>query len=316
MQSTEILRWKLDPSLEREIAQHYKSKLAPSFTGRGAHAISQEFTFDESAPKLTFEEISSLLNYVDRGFLSGGIKGIGLELGGGPATIASLIANFPSVTKMYSMDACAAIVELAPEVISELSPEHGDKVIPCVGEFNNIELPDSSADFLFDFFSLHHSDDITKTFKELARVLKPGGIVICLDKARSDALTDADIQALLDIEYDDKAKTQMHVPLDSKHTRRMNGEFEYRLREWKSAFLGAGFTGFEHFNLARPVSGNPAVRFAKRAFAKIPPRIQARVSKMLVPIDKPGVPISADHRVYTPLVNHFPKEISLMIATK
>lgn len=312
----ETLRWKLDPNLEREISQHYKAKLAPGFVDKTAYTIAHEFTFDQSAPKLTFKEIAGFLTYIDRYFLAGGLKGVGLELGGGPATIASLIANIPTVEKMYSMDACSQIVDLAPVVIKDLSPKNGYKVIPCVGEFNNIELPDNSVDFLFDFFSLHHSDDITKTFKELGRVLKPGGIVICLDKARSDALSDSDIQALLDIEYAEKDKALMHVPVNSKHTRRMNGEFEYRLREWKSAFTNAGFTSFEHFNLARPVSGNPKIEGLKYMFAMLPPRIQARITGMFLPKDKPGVPISADHRVYTPFVNNFPKEISLMIARK
>jgi ubiquinone/menaquinone biosynthesis C-methylase UbiE len=310
-----IETWPLSPGLEGEMLDHYKAKEAPSFAGRGAPAIVGEFTFDDVAPELTMEDCEALLCWSEQ-LLPKPLSGVGLEAGGGPGTWSALIARSLKVEKMYALDACSPIVALAPEVVRALLPGQEQKVIPVVGDFDNLQLADSSIDFVFDFFSLHHSVDQQRTFTEFFRVLKPGGIVLCFDKARADALTDNDLKALLDKEYPEDFKRKMGVPPGVPHTRRMNGEREYRLREWREAFVSAGFSRFEHYNVARVTSHNALVAAGKRLFAKLPPRLQSLYTWLVIPASKPGVTISADHRVYSPLVQKFPKEISLMIATK
>lgn len=312
----EILKWPLDPALVHEMAEHYKAKEAPSFQGRGAAAIVNEFTFDDVAPNLTLEECEEFLRYVERAYLHRPLSGDGIEVGSGPGTWSALLARSPRVGKVYALDACEPVVALASEVLDALIPGQEEKVVPVVGDFDNLQLPDSSLGFAFDYFSLYHSLDQRRTFKELYRVLRPGGVVVCFDKARADALTDADLEAMLDQEYSADFKKKMGVVPGVSHTRRMNGEHEYRLREWRAAFIGAGFSRFEHFNIARPISGNPLVALVKRLFAALPPRLQAVYTSLVIPASKPGTTISADHRVYSPLIVHFPKEISLMIATK
>jgi len=42
-------------------------------------------------------------------------------------------------------------------------------------DFNQIPIPDNSVDGLYDFEALCHSSDLARTFRELYRVLKPGG---------------------------------------------------------------------------------------------------------------------------------------------
>lgn len=312
----ETIFWTIDPSLKEELSTHYKSKLARDFMERSPKEIINEFTFDDDASVLSLSEAESFLSYVRKGFLHGALKGIGLEVGSGPGTWSALIARIPEVKKVYAMDACEDIVALTPRVVDHLLPTEQGKVIPCVGEFNNIELPDASLDFVFDFFSLHHSSDLPRTMKEIARVLKPGGALVCFDKARSDALTDNDLDTLLEKEYGEAMKKKMGIAEGVRHTRRMNGEYEYRLSSWRDACLSNDFSSFEHFNIARTVNSNPRVAFFKRMFANLPPRLQALITKFFVPVHKKGMTISADHRVYSPLVERFPKEISLMIGWK
>ncbi len=313
----EILHWPLDPILAKEMNEHYKARKAAGFVGRGAHAISHEFTFDEEAPALTFDECEAFLHWVERSFLPASLHGVGVEMGAGAGTWSAIIARAPAVEKIYALDACEPIVALAREVVPALAPGSEGKVIPVVGDFDRLALPDASLDFAFDFFSLHHSTDIGKTFHELARAMRPGGVVLGFDKARPDYLTEEELEALLEVGYPPEFKVKMGVAPEILHTRRMNGEREYRLKDWRGAFLSAGFSHFEHFNIARTVSGNPLIAHGKALFAMLPPRLQTHLTRFFVSPEKRGGPnISSDHRVYSTLGRHFPKEISILIATK
>jgi SAM-dependent methyltransferase len=230
--------------------------------------------------------------------------------------MSSILAKKPEVEKMYSVEVSANLITELMPVVAEyiLGKENVNIVVGCIGEFDNIELPDNSLDFVFDFFALHHSGDLKKTLAEIYRVLKPGGVLVCFDKARDDAMSEADLERLLDIEYPASFKEKMGIDPKVKHTRRMNGEYEYRLKDWRQHVLHAGFSSMEHFNVARTVSAMLLVRAAKYALSLLPPRLQAHITR-LFPIT-PTSNISANNRVYTPLVNHFQKEISLIIGYK
>jgi len=313
----ELLHWPLDPSLTAEMNAHYKARKAATFVGRGAYDISHEFTFDEEAPDLTFDGCEAFLRWVERSFLPAPLHGVGIEVGAGAGTWSAIIARAPRVEKVYALDACEPIVALVEEVVPALAPANEAKVVPVVGDFDHLALPDASLDFAFDFFSLHHSTDIGKTFRELARVMKKGGVVLGFDKARPDYLSEADLTALLDIEYPPAENVRMGLAPDAHHTRRMNGEREYRLKDWRAAFLGAGFSRFEHFNIARTVSGNLVIARGKALFAHLPPRLQTHLTRLFINPEKRGGPnISSDHRVYSALGRHFPKEISILIAVR
>ena len=311
-----VIHWRLSPLLEEELKGHYKSHLASTFLGSSAEEIIREFTFDNVSPKLSISDSERFLSYVEKQFLPGGFRGTGLEVGAGPGTWSALIGKGEKVERVYALEACEPIIKLAPKVTTLLLPGKENKVTGVIGDFDNMELPDESLDFIFDFFSLHHSNDINKTFRELYRVLKPGGFVLCFDKARPDYLSEKDLEALLNVEYDSEFKKKMGVSPEIKHTRRMNGEKEYRLKDWREAFLGSGFRKFEHFNVARTVSGNKLIALGKKVFSLVPPRLQTLMTRLFISFDKREVNISSESRVYTELVNNFPKEISLMIARK
>lgn len=310
------MSWDMPQGLRDELNSHYKTRLAPLLTtGTPMGAISA-ITFDGVAPGLTLDDVGKFIDFVDKGFLSGGIRGVGLEVGAGPGTFSALLAKRSGVEKVYAVDGCEAIVKgLMPSVVAHILPgASAEKVVGVVGDFDHVMLPDASVDFVFDFFSLHHSDELGRTLREAARILKPDGFVFCFDKARDDRLSDRDVEALLDAEYPEVFKRSMGIDPKARWTRRMNGEKEYRLREWRARFLENGFRTFEHFHLARIRSANPLVKAAKTVFALLPPRIQARLTDLL-PL-KPQNNLSPRHRAYTSLLERFPKEISLMIAYK
>lgn len=311
-----IVTWEMPQALKDELNSHYKTRLAPLLKNGTPLGAIQAITFDGVAPHLTLEAVERFVDFIDTQFLSNGLRGVGLEVGSGPGTFTALLAKRKRVEKVYGVDACEAIVrELMPAVVSYLMPSGSEeKVVGAVGDFTHIGLPDASVDFVFDFFSLHHADDLGQTLREAARILKPGGFVFCFDKARDNNLSDQDLNAMLDREYSEAFKRTMGVDPTQKWTRRMNGEKEYRLKDWKKSFLENGFQAFEHFHIARIKSNNPLVKALKTLFSFLPARVQARITNLL-PL-KAQNNLSPDHRVYTALLNDFPKEISLMIAYK
>ena len=113
------------------------------------------------------------------------------------------------------------------------------------------------------------------------RALAPGGSVICFDKARADRLSDADLDALLDTEYSAETKKHMGIEASVRQTRRMNGEREFRRKDWERLVRGAGFTQFSHTHLARCQSSQRPIRWIKQLIGCLPLRIQRFVLRYI-----------------------------------
>lgn len=313
-----ILRWQVNPELKKEAEENYRTNFAVGLKDREPIEIIKELTFDGVAPKIEIADIERLFDFVETNFLPRKLLGVGLEVGGGPATFSSILAKRPAVQKMYGVEVCQPIVELlAPKTADFILGGQSDKVTAVVGDFDHMELPEGSVDFIFDFFSLHHSNDLIITLKECLRILKPGGFVFCFDKARPDHYTRQDLDELLDAEYGDDYKKQFGLPLGPKLTRRMNGEKEYRLKDWQEAFLGAGFLNFKHYYLAKTFGRNPVTRAVKDLLSSLPTPIQLLLNRFL---PKPKFShkfiIAQNNRIFSRLINKFPKEISLLIALR
>ena len=139
--------------------------------------------------------------------------------------------------------------------------------------------------------------------------------MVCFDKARSNTLTNDDLEKLLDQEYSAAAKEKMGLDPKLKVTRRMNGENEYRLKDWEQAFKTAGFAKFEHYHLARLSSGNVVFGLIKKLIALLPVKLQVSVTNL---IGRKGNKnnLEINNQVYTKLINNLPKEISLMLVWK
>lgn len=314
----EILNWRINPELKKEAEEHYRTKFAISLKDRDPLIIIHQITFDGVAPSIEIKDIENLFDFVDKNFLKGKIKRTGVEVGSGPATFSSVLAKRDSVEKMYAVEVCQPIVEfLMPKVAKYILGERKNKVVGAVGSFDNMELLDESVDFIFDFFSLHHSNDLGITLRECQRILKPGGFVLCFDKARPDHFRREDLDELLDAEYPARDKEKLFgVPASQKFTRRMNGEKEYRLNDWIQAFKNAGLSKVEYFYLAKVV-GNRLSKFIKNLISFLPPKMQIYINSLLLqPKFSHKFILSSKNRIFSKLVNPFPKEISLLIAYK
>ncbi len=295
----EIQYWPVNPVLKKEAEENYRTRFALSLQNKNALSIMWELTFDGAAPKMTVDKIEALFDYVERHFLKKPIAGVGVEVGAGPLTFSSILAKRPAIQKMYGIEICQPVIEkLFPKVARYILGEQSDKVIGVVGSFDEIQLPDDSIDFIFDFFSLHHSLDINVTLKECHRILKPGGFIFCFDKARPNHYSQSDLDELLDTQYG--PDYHRHFDID-----------------WQRAFLGAGFSKFQDAYLAKTLSNSLVTRTIKNTISFLPPRLQQPIQAVLPKPKFNHKFILADHnRVFVPFINHFPKEISLMVAYK
>ena len=159
------------------------------------------------------------------------LHGTGLEIGSGPGILSnSMLKIFKNIKKIY-------LLEKVPNtyyLMKRVAIENGtlDKLECIIGSFNDIKLEDNSLDFILDFDSIHHSENFQLTIKEISRVLKPGGVLLCFDRAQPNYISQQQIQDMLDIEYSNEYKLENNIDINKRFNRRMNGEHEPLLKEW------------------------------------------------------------------------------------
>ena len=314
----EKLYWRIKSELQKEADDNYRTNYALKLKDKEPLQIIRELTFDGVVPDVTVKDIENMFDFVESKFLKRKISGVGLEVGSGPGTFSSILAGRKNVEKVYGVEVCRPIVEtLMPKISGYIFNGQTDKVIGVVGSFDEMELPDESVDFIFDFFSLHHSNDLAITLKECRRILKKDGFVFCFDKARPDHYEKQDLDELLDTEYGEDYKKRFGLPLGQKLTRRMNGEREYRLKDWQEFLKGAGFSRMDYFYLNKTNGGGFLAVLIKKIISLLSIRVQLFVDEYLPEKrydHKFGLEVK--NRIYTKFLNPFRKEISLVIAYK
>jgi ubiquinone/menaquinone biosynthesis C-methylase UbiE len=313
-----ILNWHIDNKVKNEAEEHYRTQFALSLKDESVLDIIRAITFDKVAPNIVFSDIQDLFKYVDDKFLDHALRGTGLEVGAGCGAFCSALATIPKVKKVYGVEFVESIVNtLMQKVVKETAQDQENKVIGCIGDFDNIQLPDQSVDFVFDFFSLHHSNNLQRTLKESYRVLKPGGFLLCFDKARPNSYAEQDLENLLNIKYDDHFKKQFNIPREKNLTRRMNGEHEFRLKDWKKLLSAAGFKDIKYYYLKKTLHNKFIIRFIKSFINILPIKIQLAITNFLNKINFDNkANFELQNVIYTSKINNFPKEISLIIAYK
>ena len=166
--------------------------------------------------------------------------GVGVELGSGCAAISVELARHnPKIDRIYAIEIVPEIVEYAAIPLIQMNQVE-ETVIPIVGNFDQIELQEKSIDFIIEFDSLHHSFDLAKTISESARILKPGGKLLAIDRSHwgSSKTRRAELENTV---YSRKFLTDRGLNENISVTRAENGEHEYLLSEYLKAFQEAGF---------------------------------------------------------------------------
>jgi ubiquinone/menaquinone biosynthesis C-methylase UbiE len=210
--------------------------LAKNISSKGYHGIIAEYVY------VTPTDIQKILCAVPGAWEA--FHGKGIDLGGGVACISSTIAQKSSVENIICVEVTEEVVKLCQPIVKAEILEHDQhKVISCIGDFNRLELEPNSLDFAVAWGSLPHSYQLVDTLVECRRVLKPEGLLVVIERAHDNSTPEAEINRLLNIQYDEAFFFLTRTYRDSGMilTRRDNGEHEYRYAEWAEAFRSAGF---------------------------------------------------------------------------
>jgi ubiquinone/menaquinone biosynthesis C-methylase UbiE len=98
------------------------------------------------------------------------------DVGTGTGFVAAGIA--PRVERVVGIDNAPAMLEVAQENLRALGASNVDPV----GEASRLPLEDGAVDAAFANMVLHHAEDPAAMLREMARVVKPGGVVAVVDE--------------------------------------------------------------------------------------------------------------------------------------
>ncbi len=113
-------------------------------------------------------------------YLALGTGETGLDLGTGTAdlSIAVIRASGPG-THMLGMDITPEMLDLGRVKLARMGLQN--RIELRVGDAEHIDLPDNSVDGCCSAFTVRNLTDIQQGFREMLRVVRPGGRVVCLE---------------------------------------------------------------------------------------------------------------------------------------
>ena len=184
-------------------------------------------------------------------------SGIGIDVGGGVALISATIAKNFKIDKIYCVEYVEEVVKLChPIVKKNILEKNFNQVQSIVGDFDNLQLPNNSIDFMISWDSLHHSENPVKTLNECKRVLKDNGFLVIVDKSHNNSVSDDEIINMLDYQYDKEFLKLNNLDTNTILFRKDEGEHEYRFYEWENFFENAGFKIIQNFLIKTKTPSN------------------------------------------------------------
>ncbi|WP_321423175.1 class I SAM-dependent methyltransferase [uncultured Methanobacterium sp.] len=99
--------------------------------------------------------------------------GTAIEVGSGSGSLSLAMTRITSF-KIYSMDISPEMCQIASKSIEREGLM--DRITPKLGDVHQMPFPDEFADVIFSIGSIIFWNDLTVAFKEIYRVLKPGGV--------------------------------------------------------------------------------------------------------------------------------------------
>jgi SAM-dependent methyltransferase len=226
-------------------------------------------------------EMELLVRAAEQTLLDRELSGVGIDLGAGLGILASVVATRAGVDLVLAVEVCPHFVEaVVPRAATEILGSDADKVVPVLGSFEDLRIPDESLDFAVEIDSLHHADDLDAALRECARVLRPGGTLLCFDRVQPDDLSDELRERMLDRVYSEEWIAENGYPPGIRMTRRENGEHEIRASEWRDAFARHGLVLVRSIEFVPEVTPRMA---AKGAVSWLPRPLRSRLVSLPAP---------------------------------
>lgn len=141
-----------------------------------------------------------------------------LDLGCGAGHVSFAIAPHAASVTAYDLSEQMLAVVAASAKERQLA-----NIATRQGKAEQLPFADASFDMVVTRFSAHHWMDVPAALAEVARVLAPGGVLVCIDVVAPETpLHDTTLQAV-------------ELLRDASHVR------DYRVSEWSAMLGGAGF---------------------------------------------------------------------------
>jgi len=113
-------------------------------------------------------------------YLALGAGELGLDLGTGTADLSiAVIRRSGPGTRMIGMDITPEMLDQGHIKLARLGLQ--DRIDLRLGDAEHIDLPDNSVDGCCSAFTVRNLTDIRQGFREMLRVVRPGGRVVCLE---------------------------------------------------------------------------------------------------------------------------------------
>ena len=105
---------------------------------------------------------------------------VGLDLGTGTADLSiAVLRRAGPGTRMIGMDITPEMLEVGRAKLARLGLQ--DRIELRLGDAEHIDLPENSVDGCCSAFTVRNLTDIHQGFREMLRVVRPGGRVVCLE---------------------------------------------------------------------------------------------------------------------------------------
>ena len=113
-------------------------------------------------------------------YLALGSGELGLDLGTGTADLSiAVIRRSGPGTRMIGMDITPEMLDQGRIKLARLGLQ--DRIDLRIGDAEYIDLPENSVDGCCSAFMVRNLTDIRQGFREMLRVVRPGGRVVCLE---------------------------------------------------------------------------------------------------------------------------------------
>ncbi len=186
-----------------------------------------------------------------------------LELASGNGYNLSILAQDRRDVSFVGVDLVPEQVQRAERALRDLPNARAVQ-----GDFHDLDFPDQSFDLVFVVESFCHAIDLERAFREVQRVLRPGGTFIVIDAWRADGFGDlgGDVK---------EAAASVESAMAVAEGRQLSA--------WKAIAGATGFSEVEDVDLTREIKPNleRLARVAENRFVTHP--VRARFLKAVLP---------------------------------